>query len=53
VASSSTRRRPQCPEQEKEALTMTVEMYARELAQAKLIIAERSLRKDVAKYGRI
>jgi hypothetical protein len=26
---------------------------ARELAQAKLIIAERSLRKDVAKYGRI
>lgn len=36
-----------------EVLAMSVEIDARELEQAKLIIAEKSLRKGLAKYGRI
>jgi len=36
-----------------EVLAMSQEIDARELEQAKLIIAERSLRKGLAKYGRI
>lgn len=36
-----------------EVLAMAQEIDARELEQAKLIIAERSLRKGLAKYGRI
>ncbi|WP_046115408.1 RraA family protein [Aquincola tertiaricarbonis] len=36
-----------------EVLAMAVEIDARELEQARLIIAERSLRKGLAKYGRI
>jgi len=36
-----------------EVLAMAVEIDARELEQAKLIMAERSLRKGLAKYGRI
>ena len=39
--------------QAEEVLAMAVEIDARELEQAKLIIAERSLRKGLAKYGRI
>lgn len=37
----------------REVLAMAQEIDARELEQAKLIIAERSLRKGLAKYGRI
>ncbi|AEG92209.1 RraA family protein [Ramlibacter tataouinensis] len=37
----------------REVLEMSREIDARELEQAKLIIAERSLRKGLAKYGRI
>ncbi len=37
----------------KEVLAMAQEIDARELEQAKLIIAEKSLRKGLAKYGRI
>jgi len=36
-----------------EVLTMAAEIDTREMEQAKLIIAERSLRKGLAKYGRI
>jgi regulator of RNase E activity RraA len=36
-----------------EALKLALEIDVRELEQAKLIIAERSLRKGLAKYGRI
>jgi len=36
-----------------EVLAMSVEIDSRELEQAKLIIAEKSLRKGLAKYGRI
>ncbi len=36
-----------------EVLAMAEEIDARELEQAKLIIAETSLRKGLAKYGRI
>ena len=36
-----------------EVLAMAMEIDARQLEQAKLIIAERSLRKGLAKYGRI
>ena len=36
-----------------EVLAMAVEIDARELEQAKLIVAEKSLRKGLAKYGRI
>ena len=36
-----------------EVLAMSIEIDARELEQAKLIIAEKSLRKGLAKYGRI
>ena len=36
-----------------EVLAMALEIDARELEQAKLIIAEKSLRKGLAKYGRI
>jgi regulator of RNase E activity RraA len=36
-----------------EVLKMAQEIDARELEQAKLIIAEKSLRKGLAKYGRI
>ena len=36
-----------------EVLAMSLEIDARELEQAKLIIAEKSLRKGLAKYGRI
>jgi 4-hydroxy-4-methyl-2-oxoglutarate aldolase len=36
-----------------EVLAMSEEIDKRELEQAKLIIAERSLRKGLAKYGRI
>jgi 4-hydroxy-4-methyl-2-oxoglutarate aldolase len=40
-------------EQAAEVLAMAQEIDARELEQAKLIIAEKSLRKGLAKYGRI
>jgi 4-hydroxy-4-methyl-2-oxoglutarate aldolase len=36
-----------------EVLAMSQEIDARELEQAKLIVAEKSLRKGLAKYGRI
>jgi len=39
--------------QAQEVLKMAQEIDARELEQAKLIIAEKSLRKGLAKYGRI
>ncbi len=40
-------------DQAAEVLTLAQEIDARELEQAKLIIAEKSLRKGLAKYGRI
>jgi 4-hydroxy-4-methyl-2-oxoglutarate aldolase len=40
-------------DQAAEVLAMSQEIDARELEQARLIIAERSLRKGLAKYGRI
>ncbi|MDP3618548.1 MAG: hypothetical protein Q8R63_02025 [Ramlibacter sp.] len=36
-----------------EVLAMSIEIDSRELEQAKLIVAEKSLRKGLAKYGRI
>ena len=39
--------------QAEEVLKMAKEIDERELEQAKLIIAEKSLRKGLAKYGRI